>query len=220
MSTVLITGANRGIGLELCRLYAARGDEVLAVCRRGSPQLQPLGVRVIEDIDVTRDGDAERLRSELGERRIDGLIHNAGLLVPDDFGSAQVENVRRQIEVNAIAPLRLTQVLASRIVDGGKVAIVTSRMGSMADNGSGGQYGYRMSKAAVNAAGKSMSIDLAGRGISVVLLHPGWVRTGMTGNRGDVTADEAARGLVERIDELDASRSGRFVHASGDELPW
>lgn len=218
--TIVITGANRGIGLELARIYASRADRVIGVCRTPSAELAKLGTRVVAGVDVTEDSDVARLASELEGERIDVLINNAGLLVGDRLASVDFEAVRRQFEVNAVAPLRVSRALAPRIVDGGKLAIVTSRMGSMADNGSGGQYGYRMSKAAVNAAGKSLSIDLAPRGIAVVLLHPGYVQTEMTGGNGDVTPAVAAKGLAARVDELTMKDTGCFVHANGERLPW
>ena len=220
MATILITGSNRGIGLELCRIYSTRGDRVIAVCRKSGADLEGLGVRVIAGIDVTSSDDLSRLRSELDESSIDVVVNNAGLLVADDLTTLVGQDIQRQFEVNAMAPLFVAAALVSAIPHGGKIAIVTSRMGSMADNGSGGCYGYRMSKAAVNAVGKSLAVDLASRGIAVVLLHPGYVRTSMTAGRGDVTPDVSARGLVERIDALTLATSGSFVHANGESLPW
>lgn len=128
--------------------------------------------------------------------------------------------MREQFEVNAIGPLRVTAALAPLLRGGGKVAIITSRMGSIADNGSGGYYGYRMSKAAVNAAGMSLARDLKGRGVAVALIHPGMVATEMTGRNGIAPA-EAAAGVITRIDELTLATSGKFIHAgTGEELPW
>lgn len=175
MSTWLITGANRGIGLEFARQIAARGDEVIAVCRTRSQELSSLNVYVVDGIDVTSDKAASTIEAALGSRRIDVLVHNAGLLVPDDLDSFDVESIRKQYEVNAIAPLRLTRALLPRLGRGSKVALVSSRAGSIGDNGSGGLYGYRMSKAALNMAGVSLGRDLAPKGIFVALLHPGFI---------------------------------------------
>ncbi len=219
MARILITGANRGIGLELARRYHARGDEVVATCRRTSDELDALGVRLVPGVDVTETASCARLAQEVGDAPIDVLVNNAGVLTADGLDDLDEDAVRRQFDVNALGPLRVTRALLDRLGDGAKVAIVTSLMGSMADNGSGGYYGYRMSKAAVNAAGKSMANDLAPRGVAVVLLHPGMVATRMTGGRG-ISVEESAAGLIARIDELDAERSGRFVHQDGRELPW
>ena len=128
--------------------------------------------------------------------------------------------LRQQFEVNAIGPLRVTHALLPNLHDGSKVAIITSRMGSIADNGSGGYYGYRASKAAVNAIGKSLAVDLAPRGVSVYLLHPGYVATDMVDGHGDITPAVAAQRLVGVVDGLDLERSGTFWHSNGSELPW
>jgi NAD(P)-dependent dehydrogenase (short-subunit alcohol dehydrogenase family) len=138
----------------------------------------------------------------------------------DSLDDAAVARIRHQFEVNALAPLRLTALLAPQFTRGAKLALITSRMGSIADNTSGSYYGYRMSKAALNAAGRSLAHDLAPRGVAVVLLHPGYVQTPMTGGRGDVDAATAASGLLARIDELTPATSGSFVHANGSPLPW
>jgi len=223
MKTVLITGANRGIGLALVRQYVGRGDRVIAVCRNSSPELDATGARVEEGVDVTDGQAVAALAGRLRDESIDILLLNAGVLVRDALGSldeAGFEAMARQFEVNTIGPLRVARALLDRLREGSKVAIITSRMGSMSDNGSGGSYGYRASKAAVNAVGKSLSIDLAPRGIAVLLLHPGFVATDMVGGRGDVQPAESAAGLVERIDELGLADSGSFWHAKGDPLPW
>ena len=223
MATVLITGANRGIGLALARQYAARGDQVIGVCRHGSDALAKTGARIEAGVDVTDDAALAALAKRLQDVRIDVLVLNAGILSNEVFGRIDAEgfeHMRRQFEVNALGPLRVVQALRGRLADGGKVGIVTSRMGSMADNSSGGYYGYRASKAAVNAIGKSLAADLAMSGVAVVLLHPGYVATDMVGGKGDVSPDEAARGLIAQLDALTPARSGSFVHANGTALPW
>lgn len=220
MPTILVTGANRGIGLELCRAFVARGDTVLAACRKSSPELESLGARVVPDIDVTDERALERLDRFLPQGGLDVLVNNAGVLGYDALGGIDYASLRRQLDVNAVAPLRVTEKLLPRLERGSKVALVTSRMGSLADNTSGGMYGYRMSKAALNMAGVSLALDLRSRGVAVVILHPGYVRTGMTQGQGTVDPKDAAAALVARIDELTLETSGRFLHASGDVLPW
>jgi len=222
MQSFLVTGANRGIGLELCRQLAARDDEIFALCRTKSPELEALDVTVYDGIDVTDPACLEPLALELDCIDVDVLIHNAGTYERagwDDLDEEAFAAVERMVRSNAIAPLRLTRMLRDNLYEGSKVAIVTSLMGSMADNGSGGSYGYRMSKAAVNAAGVSLARDLAPRGISVGLLHPGMVATDMTGGAG-IPVEESVRGLLARIDELGPDNTGRFWHQDGRELPW
>jgi NAD(P)-dependent dehydrogenase (short-subunit alcohol dehydrogenase family) len=218
--TTLVTGANRGIGLALCRQLRDRGHQVIAACRRASGELRALGVRVEEGVDVASDEAVAALAGRLGDVRLDLLIHNAGVLESNRLDDLDLGSVRRQFEVNALGPLRLTRALLGHLAGGAKIAIVTSRMGSIGDNTSGGAYGYRMSKAAVNMAGVSLARDLAPRGISVAILHPGYVRTDMTGQHGNVDPEESARGLLARIDELTPETSGGFWHASGERLPW
>ena len=219
MSTALVTGASQGIGLEICRQLHARGDTVIAACRRASTELRALGCRVVEDVEVTDEAAIVRLAAALAGQRIDVLVNNAGILSEDSLDEFDIEGIRRQFEVNALGPLRVTRALLGNLGRGAKVAIITSRMGSIADNGSGGYYGYRMSKAAVNMAGMSLARDLRDRGITVLLLHPGMVATGMTDGRGIPVAESAA-GLIARIDSLGIAETGSFHHANGERLPW
>ncbi|GGD09235.1 SDR family oxidoreductase [Halopseudomonas salina] len=220
MKTVLITGANRGIGLELARLYAGRGDQVTGVCRESSPELDAVATRIVAGIDVTSELDVRRLASELAGSRVDLLINNAGLLQDEKLGAIDFDSIRTQMEINAYAPLRVAEALLALIPRGGKIANVTSRMGSIADNDSGGRYGYRASKAALNAFGKSLAMDLKPKGVAVAQLHPGYVQTRMVGFSGHITPTESARGLAERIDNLSLENTGSFWHSNGDELPW
>jgi len=220
MATILITGANRGIGLALARQFAARGDQAIGVCRQSSDALKATGARVEAGIDVTDEAALAALADKLRDVRLDILVLNAGILERDALSTLAIDAFRRQIEVNALGPLLVVHALRDRLADGGKVALITSRMGSMADNTSGGYYGYRASKAALNAIGKSLSVDLAPRGISVVLLHPGYVATEMVGGSGDVTPEQAATQLIARIDALVPANTGAFQHANGTLLPW
>ena len=220
MARFLVSGANRGIGLEFCRQLAGRGDEVIAVCRSNSDELQQLGVRVIDGIDVSEAADVARLRGELKGLQLDVLVNNAGVLVRDSLQQLDFEGIELQWRINAVAPLRVTAALLENLKSGSKVFTLSSSMGSIEENTSGGYYGYRMSKAAVNIAMKSLSVDLKDRGIGVFLLHPGYVQTDMTDHQGHVTAAEAVQGLLARIDSLGISESGSFNHAQGRNIPW
>lgn len=220
MGIAVVTGANRGIGLELVRQLKARGTSIVALCRQRSTELDALGVRVESAIDVTDPGAWSRLAARLARDDIDLLIQNAGMLHADSLEDVDLDKVRAQFELNAIAPLFLTRALASRLHAGSKIALITSRMGSIGDNSSGGYYGYRMSKAALNAAGVSLAHDLKPRGIAVVILHPGSVRTEMARGHGMIETDESVRGLLQRIDELRPETTGRFLHQNGEVLPW
>ncbi len=221
MATIVITGANRGIGLELAKQYQTRRDHVIATVREASAELSGADIETIEGVDVTDDASVERLAAALEGRDIDVLINNAGILLArETIEDLNWDEIRQQFEVNTLGPMRVTRALLPHLKDGGKIAIVSSRVGSIADNTTGGRYGYRISKTAVNMAGVCLAHDLRDRGIAVVLLHPGYVRTGLTGMNGDIDADESARGLIARIDETNMERTGTFWHANGSELPW
>ena len=220
MAKVVVTGANRGIGLELCRQAVERGDQVVALCRRSSTDLDKLGVRIEAGVDVSQDGCESVLQQRLGQEPIDVLINNAGILRSETLDHLDFDSMRAQFETNSLGPLRVTHALLGNLRSGSKVAVVTSRMGSIADNTSGSRYGYRMSKAAVNMAAVSLAHDLKPREIAVALLHPGFVQTEMTGNNGNMDARTAAKGLWERIGELTLATSGGFWHSTGEKLPW
>lgn len=220
MPTSLVTGANRGIGLELTKQLRARGHDVIALCRTASEELTATGARVEEGVDLADKSKLEAFAKKLGGTKLDLVIHNAGILDPDSLDGLDADSILRSFQVNAMAPLLLTAALRKNLVKGAKVALITSRMGSIADNGSGGMYAYRMSKAALNMAGMSLAKDLASQDVTVAILHPGPVKTGMTRGHGQVEAPDAARDLLTRIDELTAATSGKFLHANGQELPW
>jgi NAD(P)-dependent dehydrogenase (short-subunit alcohol dehydrogenase family) len=220
MKNVLIVGASRGIGLELARQLSSRGDTVIATCRTGATALGALPVRVVDGVDVTSEPAVAALDTALGAEKLDALWIVAGVLEHDGLTDLDLGKVEHQLAVNAVGPLRVVHQLLPRLREGGKIALLTSRMGSMTDNNSGGAYGYRMSKAALNAAGVSLAKDLAPRGVSVALLHPGWVRTDMTANQGLIDADESARLLIGLVDELTPETSGRFLHSNGEVLPF
>jgi len=219
MATVLITGCNRGIGLQLCAQFSARGDEVFAIVRSSSTDLDALPVRVIDGIDVGDGACMPHLKEAIGEQRIDVLLNNAGILLGDSLANLDFAAMEAQFRINTLGPLRVTRALLENLHSGSKVAIVSSRVGSIEDNSSGGNYGYRVSKAAVNMVGMNLKHDLEPLGIAVGLLHPGLVATDMTGGSG-ISPKESAEGLINRIDDLNIENSGGFWHAEGYTLPW
>ncbi|HKJ04370.1 MAG TPA: SDR family oxidoreductase [Geopsychrobacteraceae bacterium] len=220
MKHVLITGANRGIGLELARHYQSAGWRVTGVCRETSPELEIVAEQVISGIDVTNKESVDRLVKCLDGQSIDLLINNAGLLQDETLGSIDFDSLRLQMEINAYAPLRISEALLPNLKSGSKIANITSRMGSIADNDSGGRYGYRASKAALNALGRSLAIDLKKSGIAVAQVHPGFVKTRMVNFGGLISPEESADGIVKVIAALNLENSGSFWHSNGEELPW
>ena len=221
--TVLVTGSSRGIGLELCKQLNERGDRVIATCRQSTDALAALDVEVLENVDVSDPQSLKLLSASLKERKIDWLVNNAGVLQSfglDDLDMNCIANFKKMFDVNSLGPLLATKSLLKHLGSGSQVGLITSRMGSIADNDSGGSYGYRMSKAAANAAGKSLAIDLKSQGIAVGILHPGYVRTDMTGHIGLMDADESVIGLIERMDNLNLTNTGSFWHTNGDLLSW
>jgi NAD(P)-dependent dehydrogenase (short-subunit alcohol dehydrogenase family) len=219
MATVLVTGCNRGIGLELCRQYHARGDDVIGVCRNSNADLDSLGIRVIDKVDVAEDDGIARMTAALAGVAIDIVVNNAGILRSDTLDTVNFDEMLEQYRVNTIGPLRVALALRDNLGEGAKFGIVSSRVGSVEDNSSGNNYGYRCSKAAANMVGMNLRHDLADKGIAVALLHLGLVATEMTGGRG-VSPEESARGLIARMDELTMQTSGNFWHAEGYLLPW
>lgn len=217
---VVITGANRGIGLSFCKHYHKRGANVIAVCRRSNSELDKVANIVIDGIDVGDADGCNQLFQKLTDTKIDILINNAGILSRETLGQIDYAAIEKQFQINSMAPLRVTEGLLNNLGPDSKVAIITSRMGSIADNSSGNSYGYRMSKAAVNAAGKSLAIDLEPKRVAVGIYHPGWVTTDMTGGTGELTPDQSAEKLAGLIETLDMSNTGTFWHSKGEILPW
>lgn len=222
MKHVVITGANRGIGLELTRLYA-QTCRVFALCRQSSEALDSLKqVEVIEDVELTSQSSIQGAIDKCSGY-IDILINNAGILRRvslNQITKGDIDHIKDQFNVNALAPLLVVQSAVSKLNKGAKVALITSRMGSISDNSSGGQYGYRMSKAALNAAGKSLAIDLKPAGVAVGIFHPGWVKTRMTNFTGHYDVRQSASELIAKIDSLSLSNSGTFLHANGEHIGW
>jgi len=218
--TAIVTGANRGIGLEFCKQLKEAGYDVIALCRKASPELWNLGVEVFESIDITEPKSLEALISQLPPRPIDLLINNAGIIRRQALDDFTTESALEQFEVNAIGPIHVTKAFLPFLHKGSKIAMITSLMGSIGDNTSGGRYGYRMSKAALNIAAKSVANDLKNQGIAVITLSPGSVKTAMTDFAGRITTDESVKGMIEQINGLTIDKTGEFVHYNGRELPW
>ncbi len=226
MSTVLITGANRGIGLEFARQYAAAGYRVHAACRApgSADALASLGERVtLHALDVTDHGRVEALAAGLKNEAIDIVINNAGIYgEAQDFGKIDYAAWEEVMRVNTLAPLKMAECFLPHL-EAGKmkmIASLTSRMGSIADNDAGGVYIYRSSKAALNAAARSLAIDLAPRGITVIVFHPGWVKTDMGGPGALIDAETSVAGMRAVIKGAGPKDSGRFFAYDGAEVPW
>lgn len=221
MKSVLITGSNRGIGLSLAKYYSSKsGWKVWAACRSSSEALDVTGAHVIAGVDVSSSACEQVLKESLGDSKIDLLINNAGILRNEILGELDFDSILEQFKVNSLGMLRVTQALLGSLNPEAKIAIIGSRMGSVEDNTSGGRYGYRMSKAALNMAAMSVAKDLAHQNIPVGIIHPGLVSTDMIGRAGDIEPDDVAVKIADRIEELDMSKSGCFVHANGTLLPW
>ncbi len=223
--TIVITGANRGIGFAMTKICKERGDIVYALCRKSSPQLNELDVQVIENIDIATEAGISQAKLALANVDIDILINNAGILRDESLSEFNQTTIKEQFSVNALAPLSLTQALLSHLHTGSKVAFITSRMGSITDNTSGGRYGYRMSKAALNIGAMSLAKDLAADQIAIGIYHPGYVQTDMVNtagsiSNGDISAEEAAQKLISLVDDLTMQETGVFKHSNGEVLPW
>ena len=224
---ILITGANRGLGLELTRQLHARSDDVLATCRHSEAanELAGLGVRG-EPLDVNDPAHIARLVhgvDGMGDRPLDVLINNAGVGVGGPaLGQLDYDQIMRFMATNALAPLRLIEALLGNLRLGARklVVNVTSHMGSIGDNTSGSDYAYRASKAALNMFNKSLSIDLGGEGFTCIVVHPGWVQTSMGGGAAPVSVEDSACGIIELIDRVTPEDTGSFFDYTGALVPW
>lgn len=228
--TILITGANRGIGLELTEQFAESGWQVLACCRdpANAGELRALverGLAIeLHALDVTNYTQMANLADQLKGRPIDILLSNAGIYdsKSSGFGKVDAEEWRQVLEVNTIAPLMLVQAFIEQVAASQQklVAVISSKVGSIADNSSGGSYMYRSSKTAVNQVVKSLSIDLADRSISVISLHPGWVQTEMGGPNAEISTDQSVSGLKNILQSAGLAQSGQFIEYNGNSIPW
>ncbi len=218
--TVAVVGANRGIGLEFCRQLSERGDDVIAFCRTSNAELESLSLQVIEGFDVLSDVWNLKTLIESTGKDFDQLIHVSGIYTSESLDDLDFDRIRTQFEVNSLGPLKVVSAFRSFMKNDAKVSLLTSRMGSIQDNDSGGMYGYRMSKSALNSAGKSLAIDLKKDGVTVLILHPGWVRTDMTNHNGLIDTNESVSGMLEIIDGSTMDHSGQFFHTNGEVLSW
>lgn len=226
----VVTAGNRGLGLEFVRQLLQRGDRVTTTARHpdDADDLQELvsdagGRASIIELDITDPGQVAELGERLDGKEVDVLINNAGRLSrggsPDDF---DFDDILDDFRVNAVGTLRVTEACmpAIRAAENAKIVNITSKMGSIADNGSGGSYAYRMSKAALNMATRSLARDLESEGIIATVLHPGWVQTRMGGSNALITPQKSIRNMLEIIDDLSEENSGQFYEWSGEAVPW
>jgi len=224
MATILITGANRGIGLELARQYAAAGHDVIRTARGHDRAEKSVGELL--PLDVTNDASVAALADMLAGRPIDLVINNAGVSGPDPAHQSSTDmdfaGFLSVLDANVIGPLRVTQALLPnlRAAKGAKVAVVSSRMGQFNNEWLSGFVAYRASKAAVNKVFQILAADLKAEGIAVAMLHPGWVRTDMGGPGADLDVSESAAGIIEVLAGLDVATTGRFTAYNGEALAW
>lgn len=230
MATVLVIGANRGIGLEFTKQFLARGDKVIGTCRDGSAdqelnrlQAEQANLQLLT-LDVSSDESIAAFPAQLGDTAVDIFINNAGVYGPRDsvFGNVDEQNWLPVLRINSIAPMLLTQSIIKNLRKGQdkKLLYVTSKMGSIDDNKGGGSYIYRSSKAALNAIVKSISVDLSTEGFTAAVLHPGWVQTDMGGPNALIDAQTSVSGMISVIDNLSSSHAGCFFNYDGDIIPW
>jgi len=230
MKTVFITGASRGLGLEFCRQYLAAGHRVFATARNpeASAGLQTLQQQygdnlLVHALDVTDAASRKAVAAAVGDKVIHLLINNAGYYGKSDpLGKLDEAEWAKVFHINCIAPTKMVETLRSNLVNAGNatIAMLSSKMGSVGDNTSGGSYVYRSSKAALNAVTKSLAIDLASEQIKVVALHPGWVQTDMGGPNALIDVTTSVNGLRRVIDGLKMAQSGDFFAYDGTLVPW
>ena len=229
--SLLVTGSNRGLGLEFVRQYAADGWKVYAACRAPGEAVELMGLagdsggRIeVVGLDVTDLASVRDAASRLGGVPLDLLINNAGVGSPrqQKLGSLDYAAWQRVLDTNTLGPMRVTEAFLANVEKGQqkKIVTITSGMGSIEDNGSGGSYAYRSSKAAVNMVVKSLSIDLAARGITCIVMNPGWVRTDMGGPGGQLSPEQSISAMRKVIAGLKPADSGKFFNHNGRQYPW
>lgn len=232
MSTKLIVGADKGIAHAMAIALHERGDDVLAATLGDGADLVEKGIAVEPNVNVTSDDAVAALAKRVAndDRQLSWLVHVAGVMFLDTLDTVDYDDVRRQFDINTLGPLRTIRALRDRLAADAKVGIFTSRVGSLNDNTSGGDYAYRISKAAANMVARNLSVDLGKQGVAVQALHPGLVNTNLL----DVmdpedkekaaailsTPDAAAAGVITVLDNLTVESAGQFQHGNGDILPW
>eukprot|EP01126_Amoeba_proteus_P034965 TRINITY_DN3511_c0_g1_i3.p1 TRINITY_DN3511_c0_g1~~TRINITY_DN3511_c0_g1_i3.p1 ORF type:complete len:233 (+),score=33.73 TRINITY_DN3511_c0_g1_i3:75-773(+) len=225
---VLVTGSSKGIGLELCKQFASAGSKIIAVARSAPEEMSAIPNMQVVKADISQELGIAHVVSEVAEQPIDILVHNAGIYPSDSIADVSHEKFMQAFNLNTVAPFVLTSRLLNNLRVGSKIIFISSRMGSISDNSSGGSYAYRMSKAALNMGATSLAIDLSKKGVLVGLLHPGLVETEMTkrfnvqAGQGDcLSASTSANKIYQEIENLSSDTSGVFIHAiSGKRLPW
>jgi NAD(P)-dependent dehydrogenase (short-subunit alcohol dehydrogenase family) len=231
MPSVLITGANRGLGLEFCRQYGEQGWRVFACCRQpeAATELQEMAARwshlTIHPLNLTDFQQIDQLAQQLNAEPIDVLLSNAGVYgdkTDYDFGALDYDVWLETLRINTLAPIKLSEAFLPHVLKSQRRLIVpiTSLMASMADNGSGGSLLYRSSKAGLNAVMKSLAIDLRPKNIAVLILHPGWVKTDMGGKHAPMTPEESISGMRRVIEEFSLEKTGSFLNFKGELQPW
>lgn len=219
---ILVTGANRGIGLELCRLFVSGGHTVTGTVRdpASAGPLRETGAAV-ETLDVRQDASVAAFASRWGDRRLDILVNNAGVGAWTPLDHTTTDELLRVFDINAIGPLRVTRALLPALkATRGRVFHITSKMGSIGDTPSGGSYAYRMSKAALNMASANLAADLRPTGVASIVLHPGWVQTDMGGRNAPLTVADSARSLASLIERTGFEATGQFLNYDGRPIPW
>jgi NAD(P)-dependent dehydrogenase (short-subunit alcohol dehydrogenase family) len=221
MPNVLITGTNRGIGLELCKQFTEKkGFHLFACCRSKSADLEKLPVTLIENIDVTSSEAGSLIKKTLGKEKIDILIHNAGIYLRDSFGKLTAKDLEKQFQTNSIAPILLSQELFEHLAPKAKIIFISSSAGSIAQKTNSKSYGYRASKCALNMMGRLFAYHCEDKQMPVLLIHPGYVKTDMTGHNGNISPETSAEGIIHLIDQLTMDQSGSFVAYDGSSMPW
>lgn len=228
MSTVLVTGANRGLGYEFVKQYSKNNFNVLACCRsaENASELQELAKEVknikIYELDVGNINIIKNLSRQLRNEKIDVLINNAGIYRSSTIGNINYNEWMESFKINTIAPYQIVEAFLDQILNSDlkKVISITSKMGSIDDNTTGGSYIYRSSKTALNSMMKSLTHDLVDRGIATLTLHPGWVRTDMGGPGGWIDSFESVQGMIREIDKLTIDDSGKYLDYAGKSINW
>lgn len=218
---ILITGASRGIGYQLAKQLSAKGHMIYAVVRTVTDELKALkNITIIEGLDLEDLTTIDHIVENSNLPQLNWVIMNAGMMLETPLKDLDIESVQKQLQVNSIAPLYFVQKLLPRMKDGTKIGIVSSQMGSIGDSTSGGYYGYRMSKAALNMAGNCLAHDLKNSGIIVSIMHPGYVKTRLTDFMGNMDAELSALRLISVMEKASIMTSGTFWSYQGTIIPW